>query len=288
MPEEDVTKLTDEELDARIKGEEVEKPEESSEKPEETAKEETDESAETPKPSEKEAPEEPETPVETPKEEVKEPEEEPKPPSRRETLRIQDILAKRARSETPQPQQVQPERKDALDYQEALDADPEVIQRLQADRRAEGENAYRRGLEQAQLQSDTKSASSEFRTNIKIDYPLVKDKLDKLDQVDRQALDIEYLQFNGYDTETGLLRNPYQETVSYSDYVEARYEQAERLAASMSAETTKNVVKQAAQTGLRPDGSTAPSLNLNKAAEDMTDEELDAMLTRSGFGTQKR
>ena len=51
-----------------------------------------------------------------------------------------------------------------------------------------------------------------------------------------------------------------------------------RLAKSMTADTAKNIAKQAAQTGVRPDGSSAKRLNLNKAPQQMTTEELYAVL----------
>ena len=271
MQDEDVTKLTDEELDAKLNGAQPEEPE----------KEATEEPADTP--DEPEPQVEPKEPQEEEPEEKK-PEEEERPPSRREQLRIHQILEKRAQGSQPQPQQKpsQPTRQDALNYQEALDADPETINRFEEDRRASGDARYNEGLAQAQQLADARNAASEFRTNIKLDYPLVKGKLDKLDPEDVRALDTEYLQMTGYDTQTGLVQNP---NIGYAEYVEARIEQAQRLADSMTAETTKNIAKQAAQTGLRPDGSSAKSLNLNKLPSQMSDEELNAVLARGGMST---
>lgn len=264
--DEDVTKLTDEELQARINGEQ----------PEETA-EEVAESPDTEAPEEEAQPEpeqveEPEPQKEEP--EATQPEEEQRPPSRRETLRIQQILAKRE-AEAPQ-QPSRPTRQDALDYSKELDADPEVIQRLDEDRRAEGQAQYNLGLETAK--------AIEFRTNIKLDLPLVKDKMEKLDPRDAESIDKEYLLMVGFDPQTGFVQNP---NIGYADFVEARLEQAERLAASMTAQTTKNIAKQAAQTGLRPDGSTASPLNLNKDPASMTNEELEAVIKKAGLATQK-
>lgn len=279
MQDEDVTKLTDEELQAKVNGEE---PEETEKEVAESADSEEAPSEEKEEAKEPETQEEPEEP-QTEEPEAKQPEEEQKPPSRRETLRIQQILAKREKAQEA-PQQPSQPRQDVLNYQEALDADPAVIQQLEADRRANGESQYNRGLQQAQQLAEARSVASEFRTNIKLDYPLVKSKLDKLDPADVEALDIEYLQITGYDTETGLVSNP---NIGYAEYVEARYEQAQRLASSMTAETTKNIAKQAAQTGLRPDGSSAKTLNLNKNPENMTDEELYAYLNKQGIATPK-
>jgi hypothetical protein len=54
-------------------------------------------------------------------------------------------------------------------------------------------------------------------------------------------------------------------------------ELGEKIGSRRSQATAKNVAKQATQTGLRPDGSQAKKLNLNKAPEDMTLEELYAV-----------
>ena len=66
--------------------------------------------------------------------------------------------------------------------------------------------------------------------------------------------------------------------IGYAEFVEARLEQAERLATRMNQETVKNVAKQAATTGLRPDGSSAKKLNLNQAPQNMSIEELYASI----------
>jgi len=279
---EDVTKLTDEELDARIAGQ-----------PEPEQEETTDVVAapaeEPEKDSEEERVEDKAEPAEEPVEEPeadKPKEEEPKPPSRREQMRIRDILARMGeKPHQPAPSQEAPQQRQQLDYSQALDADPEVIKQLEDDRNQAVEYSRNQGLLESQRMSDTRIVSSEFRTNVKVDYPLVKDKLDKLDPDSRQELDVEYMQYHGYNYETGQLNNPYINTIGYADFVNARIEQSERIASRMAEQTTKNVTKQAAQTGLRPDGSSAKSLNLNKAPAQMSDEELDAYLKKSGYGT---
>lgn len=230
----------------------------------------------TPEPAEpetsvEEKPAEEEPVAEEPAEEEKPKEEESQQPSRREQLRIQDLLKKYGpppeRQAPSQPQQpVQ-----GLNYAEALDADPEVIERLEADRQATGQAQYQAG------QNATSEALqySQFYNNIRFDLPLVKDKLSKLDPTDAKALDDEYIAITGADTTRGTVRNP---NIGYAEFIEARIEQAERLAASMVETTTKNIAKQAATTGLRPDGSTAKRLNLNQAPEDMSLEELYAKI----------
>ena len=274
--EEDVTKLTDEELDKRLAGTEDEVATEPEETPTESSEEE--------EPSQEEVvAEEPEqVPEEEPKaEEPKE--EEPKPPSRRETLRIQQILAKR--QEQPQQQPEQP-KQEQIDYGKDLDADPDTVKQLETDRTYANQQGYNQGLQQAQ--------TIQFHTRLELDAPKVESKysfLDKssedFDPVRADALNSLYLDSVGYrpgDAQRGVPEQVANPNIRYSEFVEAQMEFAEALMSERQARTVENVTKQAAQTGLRPDGSSAKSLNLNKQPGQMTDEELDAFLKKSGYG----
>lgn len=212
-----------------------------------------------------------EEPVETP-EETEPPEkvEEEKPPSRREQLRIQDILAKREVVEA-KPVPVAP---DALDYSTALDADPELIKKLQEDRQAAMDAAQARGLAQAN--------SIRFHTRLEIDAPRIEAKYPQLDKTNEKfnaalanAINTMFLSTAGYDAKTDTAANP---DIRYADYVESVFELANEIAGEKTEASTKNIAKQAAQTGLRPDGSSTKRLNLNKPPEQMTDEELDARI----------
>ncbi len=203
--------------------------------------------------------------------ETEEVEEEPEKPSRREQLRIQTLLKKYGdpRIERQAPSQEQ------LDYSQALDADPEVVKQLTEDRQQYGTAEYNRG----QSESTQALQYTQFYNNIRFDMPLVKDKLSKLDPMDAKAIDDEYVAITGADPERGYVRNP---DIGYADFVEARLEQAERLAKSMAAQSSKNIARQAAQTGLRPDGSVSKRLNLNKDPSDMSLEELYAVTGAAG------
>ena len=53
-------------------------------------------------------------------------------------------------------------------------------------------------------------------------------------------------------------------------------ELADNMAGVKTQQATRNIAQQAAKTGLRPDGTSVKPLDLNKAPEDMTDEELRA------------
>lgn len=153
-----------------------------------------------------------------------------------------------------------------MDYREAIDAPDEVYQSLDQDRQTYGEQRYNEGLEQAK--------AIEFRTNIKLDLPLVKEKLDKLDPVDAEALDREYLQLVGFNPQTGFVRNS---DIGYADFIDARIEQAERLAARLAMKSQRNIAKQAAQTGIRPDGGAHKGLQINSPQDiaNMSSEEFE-------------
>lgn len=209
-------------------------------------------------------PEEEVTEEDVPEESSEEPVEEPeRPPSRREQYRIQQLLAKYGNPASQNRQTAN----NGLDYRQTLDADPEVIRQLEADRQRVAEAEYIRGTEEVK--------ASEFRTNVRLDYPLVKDKLSKLDPVDVEALDKEYLYTVGFNPQTGSVQNT---NIGYAEFIEARIEQAERLASRMNVETAKNIARQTAATGLRPDGSSARALNLNRDPSEMTMDELYASI----------
>lgn len=200
-----------------------------------------------------------------------EPDEEEKPPSRREQLRIQQVL-ERVKQNAPAPKQT--ERRDgAIDYANELDADPTVIKRLEEDRQLAEQSRYQEGLKQAQ--------GYEWRTLLQIDAPQMEAKYTQLDKNSpdfhpaiSNALTTQYLQMSDFDQETGLANNP---GMRWNEYVESMYELADEINATRTQKSQTNVKRQAATTGLRPNGQGA-KLDLTKAPEDMTDEELDAMI----------
>lgn len=219
-------------------------------------------------PEELEEVEEPEVIEEEPEEEPEEPEE--RPISRREQLRIQDLLS-REREETPKPRQ----RDNRLDYSKEFEVGDDDAQRLEADRQAEADFYYQQGLEQTK--------SLQFQTRLEVDAPRVESKYPILDKSNEEsfhpglanAINTFYLNTVGYDTETGAVRDP---SLRYADFTDSIFELADEIAKSQTANTVQQVKQQAAKTGLRPDGSSAKRLNLNKAPQDMTDEELQAYI----------
>ncbi len=220
---------------------------------------------------EEEVEDEPEEQEEAPEpEEVEEPKLSPRAEKRIEQLKIKSLIA-----DLKQKSQPQPNIKPGLDYRETLEADPEVLDRFEQDRTDYGQQNYQAGLEQAK--------SIQFHTRLEIDAPKIESKYPVLNKDSEDfnpsvadALNEMYLSSVGYDKETGQVANP---GIRYADYIEGMMELVERTAATKTQKSTKNIARQAAQTGLRPDGSKAKRLDLNKAPEQMTDEELDAFIS---------
>lgn len=265
----DVTQMSDDDLNKVIETG-VEPEPDVPETPE--VVEETPES--TPEPEQTEGAEEPtEAPVETPE----------APPSRRETLRVQQLLEKMKQqpaSSLPQtaPTQAMP---DPLNYGAALDADPEVIQRLEADRQAYSDAAYQQGIRQSEVREWKRDLKFESPT-VEKDFPFLNPRdAANFNPVTASAMNEKYLRFVGYtpgDAQRGIPEGVLYPDISYREFVEGEMEFAEEIASRKVAETARNVAKQAATTGLRPDGSSAKRLNLNKAPQDMSMEELYAFI----------
>lgn len=230
-----------------------------------------------------EAPTEPASPKEEPKEETpaeeavapaEEEQEEASAPSRREQLRVQDLLNKYGPPPVSRPA---PQAK-APDYQELIDAEPEVYKQLEQATTQFGREQFAQGQNESLKQVQT----VKWETLLNMDAPQMESKYSVLDKESpdfhpavSDALSRRYLQMVGYDPETGLVERP---SIRYKDFIEGEFELADEIASTKNQETVKNVAKQAATTGLRPDGSSAKRLNLNKDPQDMTMEELYASI----------
>lgn len=230
-----------------------------------------EETPETPETPEEEPTQETPTEEETPEETPETPEGQERQPSRRESLRIQQLLQKMKESKE---ETTAPKVPEALDYSKALDADPEVINKLEEDRTKFGQTIRDQTLEQVK--------SIQFHTRLEIDAPRVESKYPALDKSSSDfqpeiadALNTSYLSLVGYDPDTDTVKNP---NIRYADYIEAQMELAEAIAGQKTQKTAQNIAKQAATTGLRPDGSKAKGLNLNQSPDQMTDEELAAAI----------
>jgi hypothetical protein len=271
------SEMTDEELQKVIETG-VEPEVQTTEVENEESKEEVEEPVEE---TQKETETEPEEKVEEKVEEKSE-EEAPteKPISRRESLRVQQLLQKYGQpQERPKaPSQVSP---NALDYGTALDADPEIVKQLETDRQTVSDAAYLEGLRQSEVK--------EWKRDLKFEAPVVEEKFPFLNPRDTanfkpaaaDAMNQKYLRFIGYnpgDPQKGVPETIQYPDLSYREFVESEMEFVEELATQKVADTTKNIAKQAATTGLRPDGSSAKRLNLNQSEKDMSLEELYAAI----------
>lgn len=231
-------------------------------------------------------PDEP-TPEDTPpaEEEPQVHPDEEKPPSRREQLRIQQVL-ERVKNGNSRPQGQEPprsQRSGAIDYASELDAEPEVIARLEEDRKVAENARYQEGLRQAQ--------AYEWRTLLQVDAPQVERDHPQLDKNNSEfhpavanSLSTMYLQMSQFDDQTGLASNP---GMRWSDFVESIWELADEIGKLQSQKAVTEVARQAANTGLRPNGEST-KLNLNKEPEQMSDAELDAFLAAKGMLPTKR
>lgn len=259
----DPSSLTDEELNKAIAGEEV-GTEPDTPEPEALAEKEVESEEQ---PTETNPEDEPEVPVELPEDKG------PQQPSRRESLRIQKLVAQLKQQPTPIPQQ---NPVNTLDYGQALEADEAVVRQLEADRTQYGQAQFSAGLEQAN--------SVKFHTRLEVDAPKVEAKYPQLDKSSDKfnpaladAVNEMYLSSVGYDPSRDTVQNP---NARYADYVEAIFELGGEIAGAKTETTRKNIAKQAATTGIRPDGSKAKRMNLNQAPQTMSDEELDAVIAQ--------
>lgn len=137
-----------------------------------------------------------------------------------------------------------------LDYKQTIDADDEVVSQLTSDREQYGQDQRSQGQAEAMEQL----RYVEWKNNVRFDLPIVKEKLDQLPPAVARAIDREYLLYSGADVENGKVSNP---NISYADFVEAQIERAEAIASIRNQDSQKNIVKQAAQTGIRPNGATS-------------------------------
>jgi len=270
----DPSEMSDEELKAAINGDQPEETptsEEPAVPPAEPAKEEP---PQDPPAEEPETPAPAEAPAQDPPTEEGE-----RPPSRREQLRVRQLLEKYG----PPPEQPKdPAPSQRPDYRELINADDDAVYETlnkTADEIAKA--AHDQGANETLKQLRT----VEWRTNLRIDnqqveqtYKQLNKNSDQFHPVLADALNRRYLALSGFNPKTGLVDNP---DVSYAEFVESEFELADEIANTRVAQSTENIAKQAAQTGLRPSGGAAKTLDLTKAPEDMTNEELEAVIGAS-------
>lgn len=235
------------------------------EAPEQVTEETPEVSAPSQEEPETETEEQPPAPAEEPVEE-----QDPQPMSRRKAERLEKLeaLAQRLRG----PEQSAPRNPQGINYQEMIDADPQTLQQLEQKSKEFGESQYNAGLEQAK--------SIQFHTRLEIDAPRVESKHPQFNPSSPDfvpgavsAVNQLYLALTGYDPKTDTVSNP---NLRYADFADAIMELSGALEGQRTVKTTQNIAKQAANTGLRPDGSSARRMDLTKDPSQMTDAELKA------------
>lgn len=219
--------------------------------------------------TEAEAEEAEETPAEP------EPEETPATPSRREQLRVQDLLKKYGPPSEAPSQETKPNFRDRVN----ADDDTYKIMEDTAEQYAAGRS------DQILAQAETRT----WRKFLALEDKQVRAAHPELDGSNKErfhpaladAINTKYLRMIGWkpgDPSRGIPETVAYPDISYADFVEAEMEFADELASVKAATTTRNIAQQAATTGLRPDGTSSKPLDLNKAPEKMTDEELEAAM----------
>lgn len=163
---------------------------------------------------------------------------------------------------------------EGIDYRQMIDAPDEVYQQLETKSQEYGQAQFNAGLEEAK--------SIRFHTRLEIDAPRVEAKYPQFDKNSEEfnpglanTVNEWYLATVGYDGQSDRVNNP---NLRYSDFVEGIMELADNVGTTKAANSVKNIAKQAASTGLRPDGSTVKPMDLSKDPQDMTNEELEAAI----------
>lgn len=205
---------------------------------------------------------------------------EEQPVSRRESKRIQQLLDKFAQSDEARfrrnQRQPQPQRQRGRQIIPEGDYDIDDINGIAAQY---GENEFARGLSQAQALHNANT----FATRMEIDAPRVNSKHAFLDKESEDFLpgaavlvNRMYLNTVGYDPYTGAVQDS---SLRYGEFVDAFMEVVEMIALGKTADSTRNVAHQAAQTGIRP-GGTRPPVYRGADPKKMTDAQLDAVIAQ--------
>lgn len=192
-------------------------------------------------PVEEEAPAEPE--AEPADEPIEEPQEEPAPPvtSQRENKRIAELTRKLQEAQQPQFNQPQVQQPNIAEG----DYDVEQLNGM-----------FQKGNQQAYDAGLARANAIAFNTDLKLDLARVVQKHDFLDKDsqnfdpgDAAYLNEKYLKMVGYNSQTGEANPNY---IGYEEFVEGEIEFANKRNAAQAADSTRNLAKQAAQTGVRP------------------------------------
>lgn len=210
--------------------------------------------------------------------------EEEQPVSRRESKRVNQLLEKLAQAEQgAQPQRGTPQRNDGT---KPIIPDGEYdTDQVNQMAKEYGQRLYQQGLSQAQALT----IANQFSTRIEIDAPRIAEKYPFLDN---EAEDYSpgptmfinrmYLGMVGYDPVTGVVEN---QNLRYGEFIDGFMDVVDLITNGKVADTSKNVAKQAAQTGVRP-GGVSKSNYQGDDPRKMSDDQLDAVIAQ-GLGLRR-
>lgn len=188
-------------------------------------------------------------------EEVEQQAEQPTRSERREQNYI-DRLSEQIRNSNPRPESREQARQDykPLQYEEG-EYDP---QQLEEDRSAYGKSQFTQGVQTAQ-EYITPVRLEMWADRLETDADRVKQEWSVLDE-DSKDFDSEFaneinqkfLNFIGYRKDNNGNVTVERQGIRYRDFVKAERQNIERYASRLNENSTRNIVKQAANTGMRP------------------------------------
>lgn len=260
-------------------------PEEEEEQKGQPAVEPTGKEPEVPEPKESE--EEEEEPQEIAKDPVETEEEEEKeepPVSRRESKRVNQLLDKLAKAE----QSTAPARREASERKgkQIIPEGEYDLEQINGMAQDYAQELYNQGLSQAQAYN----IANTFATRLEIDTPKVSSKYKFLDTDSddfnpgpADFINRTFLKMVGYDPKTGVVQN---QDIRYHEFVDSFMDVVELVSAGRVADSTKNVARKAAQTGVRP-GGVAKTAYQGDDPRQMTDDQLEAAIAE-GLGLNRK
>lgn len=157
-----------------------------------------------------------------------------------------------------------------LEYQEG-EYDP---QQLEKDRQTYGKTQYEQGIKEAQQYIDPlKQQMWADRLEIdgervKKDWPIMDEGSTEFDPDFTGEINQKFLNFIGYRQDKDGRVTIERQNVRYSDFVKAERQNIERYASRLNENSTKNIVKQAANTGMRPNGQPRSTSHKNVDTSD--------------------
>lgn len=146
-----------------------------------------------------------------------------------------------------------------LEYKEDQEYDPKD---LEADRKAAQEAARREGVQRGLSQTSPRLERELWADRFDIDSERVTTKWDALnpEKTDSYKPKLEAQLVQKYIAYTGVTRDPQgrisieKPNIRFRDFVDAEMRNLEEYASERNAQSSKNLVRQAANTGVRPNG----------------------------------